>query len=321
MSSNTPIASAADLAGLAPQDWFNALEDVVEEQGSYNFLGKGHTAAFIEAGPKLLVTFESAPSVVQRSSAALPVGFEHLTVDGWSHLGVFAKTDGWFRNPKIFAYFDRLIDDAFFDNFEEVLFYGADGGGYAACAYSVAAPGCRVLAIRPQATLDPRITGFDHRYKKDRRQSFTGRYGYAPEMIDGAAQVSIAFDPLQRLDAVHAALFTKPHMQMLRCPAMGLRLEKGLDSLGVTADLRRLAMDGALDRLSFAKLMRARRTHPGYLQRMLSWTEVAKRPKLSANVCAHAIRAGYRKGFTEKLDELQKAGHRPSRPIEIEAAE
>ncbi|MEL6570272.1 MAG: phosphoadenosine phosphosulfate reductase [Pseudomonadota bacterium] len=321
MSATTPIASAADLAGLAPQDWFNALEDVVEELGSYNFLGKHHTASFIEGGPKLLVTFESATSIVSKTQAAQPVGFEHIAEDGWSHLGIFAQKDGWFRDPKVFGYFDRLIDDGFFENFDEVLFFGADGGGYAACAYSVAAPGARVLAIRPQATLDPRVTGFDHRFKAARRQSFTGRYGYAPEMIDAAEQVSIIFDPLQRLDAVHAALFTKPHTQSFRCAAMGQRLDKSLDALGISAPLRRHAMDGTLNALSFAKLIRARRDDPGYLKRMLSWTEVVNRPSLSADICAHAIRSGHTKGFVEKLRALQTAGHRPSRPIEIEAAE
>ena len=208
MSSYPPIAQAADLAGLAPQDWFEALEDVVEEHGSYNFLGRNHTAGFIEAGRNLIVTFENAESVVATRSDATPVGFAHIPEDGWSHLGIFAKNNSWFRHPKVYAYFDRLIDDGFFEEFDNILFFGADGGGYAACAYSVAAPGSRVLAIRPQATLDPRVTGFDQRFKAERRQDFQGRYGFAPAMIDAAREVSIAFDPLQRLDAVHAALFT-----------------------------------------------------------------------------------------------------------------
>ncbi|MEJ6745505.1 MAG: hypothetical protein QNK98_01850 [Yoonia sp.] len=52
-----------------------------------------------------------------------------------------------------------MIDDGFFEDFYNVLFYGTHGGTYAAAAYSVAAPGCTVLALRPQATLDPRIAG------------------------------------------------------------------------------------------------------------------------------------------------------------------
>ncbi|MEL6641634.1 MAG: hypothetical protein AAFP98_10030 [Pseudomonadota bacterium] len=321
MSSYPPIAHAADLAGLDPQDWFAALEDVVEEHGSYNFLGKSHTAGFIEAGRNLLVTFESAEAVVATRHPAEPVGFAHIPTDGWSHLGVFSKENSWFRHEKVYAYFDRLIDDGFFDSFENILFFGADGGGYAACAYSVAAPGARVLAIRPQATLDPQVTGFDQRYRAHRRQNFQGRYGFAPAMIDAAQEVSIAFDPLQRLDAVHAALFTKPHVHALRCTAMGQKLDKGLEALGISADLRRAAMAGRLDALTFASLMRARRTNAAYLRRMLTWTESAKKPRLAATVCAHAIRSGFIPVFEDKLKELEGQGHKPFRPLTIRAAE
>ncbi len=321
MSSFPQIASATDLAGLSAEDWFETLEDVVDQYGSYNFLGKGHAATQISVGPKLLVTFESAESVIARDRAANPVGFRHVQEDGWSHLGIFAEHDGWFRHPKIYAYFDRLIDDGYFEDFDEILFYGTDGGGYAAAAYSVAAPGARVLAIRPQATLDPQITGFDQRYRTHRRLDFHSRYGYAPTMIDAAAQAYIAFDPLQRLDAIHAALFTKPHVQSLRCTALGPRLERALDDLGVSVALRRLAMTGDLTPLAFARAQRARRTNVNYLRRMLRWTETAGKPRLAATVCKHALALGHTNVFAETLDALHASGHFAFGANEIRAAE
>ena len=321
MSRFSGIATASDLAGLSTDDWWEAYEDFVDPYGSYNFLGKGHAATQIPAGPKLLVTFESAQSIIARDPAALPVGFAHIAADDWSHLGIYAREDGWFRQAKVYDYFDRLIDDGYFESFDEVLFYGADGAAYAAATYSVAAPGARVLAIRPQATLDPRITGFDQRFRAHRRQDFHSRYGYAPAMIDGADKAYIAFDPLLRLDAVHAALFTKPHVQPLRCTAMGPRLDRALDQLGISADLRRHAMQGTLTPLTFARLMRARRDDPGYLRRLLKWLEAADKPRLAATVCAHVLTDGHRPLFADTLERLRRAGHQPLSAKKLKAAE
>ena len=321
MSHNPQITAASDLAGLTPEDWFERLEDVVDPHGSYNFLGKGHAATQIAAGPKLLVTFESAESIIARDKTAQPVGLAHIEQDGWSHLGIFAEQDGWFRHPKIFAYFDRLTDDGYFEEFDEILFYGADGGGYAATAYSVCAPGARVLAIRPQATLDPRVAGFDQRYRAHRRLDFQSRFGYGPEMIEAANKAYLAFDPLQRLDAIHAALYTKPHVQPLRCIALGQKLERALDGLGITQDMRRHAMHGTLTQLTFARLLRARRTNAAYLRRMLKWTETVDKPRLSATVCAHALACNIQPVFEDTLASLRKAGHLPFGEKEIKAAE
>jgi hypothetical protein len=108
--------------------------------------------------------------------------------NGWSHLSIILDGDTWFHDPKVYAYFNRLDDDGFFDDFDHVVFYGAGPCKYAAAAFSVAAPGATVDAIQPQTTLDPRITDWDDRYMKMRRTDFTSRYGYAPDMLDAAEQ-------------------------------------------------------------------------------------------------------------------------------------
>ena len=113
----------------------------------------------MDAGTNLLVTFEDAEYIRKFNNGSAPRGFHYAQQEGWSHLAIIAKSESWFRDPAIYRYFDRLIDDGFFEDFYNVLFYGTHGGTYAAAAYSVAAPGCTVLALRPQATLDPRIAG------------------------------------------------------------------------------------------------------------------------------------------------------------------
>jgi hypothetical protein len=189
------------LTGLSKRDWLQAIEDVTEEDGSFEPLGKRHFAAFIEKGATLLVTFETIQGIGALSEMAQPLGWELIKEAGWSHLCIGSDGDTWFRDGFVYGYFDRLIDDGFFDEFETVLFYGAGPCGYAAAAFSVASPGARVLAIQPQATLDPRVAEWDERFIDMRRTDFTTRYGYAPDMLDAADRAT----GCDACCAVHAA--------------------------------------------------------------------------------------------------------------------
>jgi hypothetical protein len=46
-----------------------------------------------------------------------------------------------------------------------------------------------------------------------RRTDFTGRYGYAPDMLDAAEQAYVIYDPYERLDAAYAAMFTRSNVK------------------------------------------------------------------------------------------------------------
>ena len=52
------------------------------------------------------------------------IGWEFVRRHGWSHLCLISDGDTWFRDRKIWGYFDRLIDDGFFEDFDQVIFYG-----------------------------------------------------------------------------------------------------------------------------------------------------------------------------------------------------
>jgi hypothetical protein len=320
MNKDTRIDIDSGLTGLEGDAWFTQLEEVSEDLGYFERLEK-HAAAFIDAGPKLLVTFENAETIQDRDKDCEPFGFQFVREDGWSHLGIYAQSESWYREKRVFGYFDRLIDDGFFEDFDDVLFYGANAGAYAATAYSVAAPGCRVLAIRPQATLDPRIAGFDQRYRDQRIKDFSSRYGYGPDMIDAANRAYVAFDPHQMMDAVHAALFTKPNMTPLRCHGLGARLNRALIGLEILDDMVRDAMDGTLTTQSFGTFLRARRTYAPYLRNLFNQTMKRDRMDLAVNVCAHAMRVGHTRFFADQFDILTGQGFQPYRPVKIKAAE
>ena len=319
MNKNHRIDIDSGLSGLEGDAWFNQLEEVAEDLGYLENLGK-QCAAFIDAGPKLLVTFENADSIVARDESAEPVGFHYVREEGWSHLGLYAQAESWYREERVYRYFDRLIDDGFFEDFEDVLFYGANSGGYAATAYSVASPGCRVLAIRPQATLNPQIVGFDQRYRHQRIKDFSSRYGYAPDMIDAAEHVYVAFDPTQMMDAVHAALFTKPNVTALRCNGLGNKLDRALEGIDIFDVMVRDAMSGELSKQSFSKLYRARRDYVPYLRTLYNQTLRRDRKDLAVNVCAHALRGGHTRFFAEEFEILTQEGFAPYTPVKIKAA-
>jgi len=230
------LTISSSLAGLSKKDWLRAISDIA--------------------------TFESVQGIHALSELAQPLGWEMVKSQGWSHLCLASDRDTWFRERAVFGYFDRLIDDGFFDEFDTVVFYGAGPCAYAATAFSVAAPGARVLAIQPQATLDPRVTEWDHRFTDMRRTDFTSRYGYAPDMLDAAAEAIVLYDPHQRLDAMHTALFTRPNVVKYRMPLMGDALQTDLLEMELFVPILIDVAEGSLDAQRFAEYYRARRDYP-----------------------------------------------------------
>lgn len=295
-----------NLTDLEPNDWFAEIDDICEDHGFFEQLGSMHCVGFLEGCNKLLVTFENAQDIRAWNADAEPRGFAFARQDGWSHLALMSFEASWFRDQAIYDFFDRMIDDGFFDDFERIVFHGAHGGAYAAAAYSVSAPGATVIALRPQATLDAQTAGWDPRYKAQRINNFNDRFGYAPEMIDAADEVFVAFDPLLRLDAAHAALFRQSHVTMLPCPLLGTQLDQALDRLGIHDVVIKLAMDGTLDRGRFIQLLRARRYDQTYVQALVMRLIGTDHRGLARVICRYMLQRGRNAFFAEKLRDLSE---------------
>ncbi len=301
-----PIDLDLDLSGLPQNDWLGRLDELGDAHGYFEQLGSRHFALLIDAGPQLLVTFETLESARQNPGAR-PRGFEFVTQHGWSHLALVSDGDSWFRDPAVYRFFDRLTDDGFFDRFAAVLFFGIGSGGYAAAAYSVANPGAQVLAIRPQATLDPAQTGWDKRFMAKRRLDFNSRYGYAPDMLDAAGSAFVLCDPGFTPDALHASLFRRPNVTALRCPLLGQRPETGLDAMQITAPLIEQAMEGGLSLASFGALWRTRRSNPNYMRGLLKKAELAGRAGFVRRLCTQGLATRDSAFYRRKLQELDAA--------------
>lgn len=299
--------SKVNLSGLKRSQWIRAISKIGEDRGFSEPLGKRHHAVFVEAGNTLLVTFESLPGIETLSETATPLGWELVNKMGWSHLAVISGRDTWFRDGRVFEFFDALLDDGFFDDFDSVLFYGAGPCGYAAAAYSVAAPGARVVMLQPQATLDPRVTEWDERFSDKRRLNFTSRYGYAPDMLDAAQQAYVLYDPRETLDAMHSALFERSNVIRYRLPFMGDALQSDLLDLDLIVPILEAAASDTLDRERFAALLRARRIHPPYLRKLLSRLEQQGRLRLAEMLCQNVTRRLDAPRFRRRLDAIRAA--------------
>ena len=293
------------LTDLPKREWLQAIAAITRQDGTFEALGKRHFAAFIEDGATLLVTFETIQGMHALSPLAQPFGWEMLNEHGWSHLCIASDGDTWFRDSAVYAHFDKLVDDGLFDEFDNVVFYGAGPCGYAAAAYSVSAPAAQVVLIQPQATLDPRITDWDDRFTDMRRTDFTARYGYAPDMLDAAENAYVLYDPRETLDAMHAALFTRPNVTKFRMPYMGAALQTDLMEMGLLDSLLVKAADGGLDTLAFAKLLRARRDYRPYLRNLLTATENDKRTALTLALCKNVTGRMHDPRFGRKLRHLE----------------
>ncbi|WP_283427139.1 phosphoadenosine phosphosulfate reductase [Shimia sagamensis] len=292
------------MLGLSRDEWLSQLEHVAEAHGHFQPLGDRHWATLVEDKPVLLVTFETVDSIQKRGDTGHPLGWELVRELGWSHLCVLSDGDTWFRDPEVIAYFDRLSGDGFFDEFDEVVFYGAGSCGYAAAGYSIVATDAQVVAVRPQATLSPRFAGWDKRFPHSRKIAFDGPYGFAPDMAAMADRCFVIYDPTQDMDAIHAALFARENTELMPTPHLGATPEEDLLEMQVLYRVLVKAGAGTLSRTAFYKLYRARRAHVPYLDRLLREVSQKNRPFVTALLCANVARRLKEPRFLRHLNAL-----------------
>jgi hypothetical protein len=297
--SATDASRATDRAS-----WLEAIDEIGEEAGYFQTLGSKHWGYFVDESPTLLVTFETIDAI-RANPNQLPSGDAIARKHGWSHLCLIADGDTWYRDPAVYRFFDRQVDDAFFEDFDTVVFYGAGMGGYAACAYSVTAPGATVLAVTPRATLDPDRAAWDKRDTAHRRLDFTSRYGYAPDMTEGAGQVFVVYDPEFAADALHAGLFHRPWVTPLRTRHLKDQVESALNQMAILTPMIEAAVAGSLGQKSFARLWRARRKFAPYLKSLLSRAKITKHPEREFKICNNVTRRLNAPAFRKRLVELE----------------
>ena len=303
--------SAIDASGATDREnWLQTIDDIGEEAGYFQTLGAKHWAYFRDDSPTLLVTFETV-AAIRANANQLPSGDAVAIKNGWSHLCIIADGDTWYRDPAVYRFFDRQVDDAFFEDFDTVVFYGAGMGGYAACAFSVTAPGATVLAICARATLDPARVAWDKRDMAHRRLDFNSRYGYAPDMTEGAGQVFLVYDPDNAPDAMHMTLFARPWVTPLHTRYLKDQVELALGQMAALPQMIEAAAAGTLSAKSFACLWRARRKYVPYLKTLLDLAKTTKHPNREFKICNNVTRRLNAPVFRKRLMELEAERRKP----------
>lgn len=302
------VAGATISAELSDKAWLSALRQIGEHHGTYSDLGENYSAVFIEQSQKVLfVAFETLFGIRSVSEPGMPMAFDLCARKGWSHLTLIAKGQEWYRDQKVYAFFDRLADFGLFDSFDRVIFYGAGMCGYAAGAYSVTAPGASVMMIAPQATLDRRRTHWDDRFPSTRRLDFQSRYAYAPDMIEAAEQAVIIFDPDEVEDSMHASLFQGSNVLPFRYRRGSAgAIETDLRSMAVISPMAEQAVAGTLTLSSLSKLMRPRRRHVPYLRALLSRVLAEDRPELTVKLCRSVLSEQPLPRFKHQLEQAER---------------
>ncbi|GAA3866891.1 phosphoadenosine phosphosulfate reductase [Celeribacter arenosi] len=287
-------------------EWRQTLRTLGEAEGFFEELGRQHSALHVARGKTLIVTFENLDHVFDFNDGKLPWGYDFVTNNGWSLLGLMAHDWTWYRDEAVLDFFDRLAREGFFEQFEKVVFYGASMGAYAAAAFSAAAPGATVVLISPQATLSRDDASWETRYRKAWSRDFSGRYGYAPDMLSDADKVYLFYDPLAPLDAMHAALFRGANVLKLRCRYFGHRIASMWGRMGVLKPIVEGAITGTLSEKEFYHLLRERRELRRYQREMLERLEKIDRPGLIVIYCRAVLARSAGPRFRQAMTRAQR---------------
>ena len=270
--------------------WHTTLDKLGDERGFYRRLGATHNALYLKGDSTLVVSFDNLDDVRQDVAERMPWGSQFISSRGWSSLGIGAH--GWtlYLDEAVFDFFDELQQTKFFDQFENVVFYGTSMGGYAASVFSAAAPGCKVIAMNPQATLERRITsGWETRYHKSWRQDFGGRYSYGPTQSQAAEVVYLFYDPYVTEDAMHAALYQGANVKKIRCRHFGHGLTSAFNQMGILKETVNACVNENPTQREIYALMNARKTTPRYQKAVLNKLVAQKRHLSTYRFCRQVL--------------------------------
>jgi hypothetical protein len=297
----SPVLKGA--SGQTKSEWLDHLGRIGADHGFFDCIAPRHMALFVQEGNTLVVSFDTAARVFGDSATGLPRGFEAVQRRQWSLLSIMASGDTWFRDPDLFAFFDQLAKDGFFDSFRQIVFVGFGAMcGHAACAFSAAAPGANVLAVSPAATLLPERAGFDQRFRGARIKDFTTSYGYAPDLIGAARDVMVLYDPFDAPSAAHAAQFRGRRVSRAPLRWMGSGIEGLIDDHNLLMPLMRALVGHRLDRNRVVMILRdARRSHAPYLWQLVERAQAAGQIDRARRIARHGAGATDDPRFTDLL--------------------
>lgn len=316
----------ATFAQTTLADWLDLVDRQDDGDCFIDFLGPKHAcltadhhdfmSVNADQSKTLLVTFETVSDFWQGGRQGTPLAWQIAKTTGWACMTCVSGGETWFRDHYVYSFIDRLVDEGRLDAYENVLFYGKGSCGYAAAAFSLAAPSATVLTIAPQATLLPNIAGWDHRFNQARKLGFSAPYGFAPEMAEAARATYVLFDPAMDLDHMHAQLFATHGATVLRTPYLSNITQELLVESDQLVPLMTSALEGSLTQSRLSFMLRTRKTYLPYLRQLLHITDTRDRAGLSTRVCEFTLERYQAPRFRKRLEQL-KAKMSPEKDISV----
>lgn len=246
--------------------WFVELYPGGEGTGFLEKLDRHSILFHRRDANRLVISFDNIANANDLSFAREPWGWKFFRDEGWSHMGVFARTKAWYRDTEVIDYFQEKAHQGFFDQFDQVVFSGASMGGFGALTFSSLVPGAVVIAFNPQTTLDERLVPWETRYRFGRVQDWELPLGDGAETIKTARKAYIFFDPFFVLDRQHAARLQGANVVLLKTWFSNHFAAPMLRKLSLLKPVMQQAMSGSLAPADYYRMMRARRQLPIYMR-------------------------------------------------------
>ncbi len=300
------LVSAPDSASAMPvHERFDEARTHAAASGGFFWEGPENAVLFEPRSKRLIVSFDNISSV-REEGQRWPWGFKVMSRDmNCSVLGVMGTQRNWFRQEFVHDAFESLRDQGFFQQFDEILFYGASMGGFAALAYSGCAPGANVLAIAPQSTLDRDILPDDNRWGWTARLDWKGRFNDAADCVGAARDVTIISDPYFGPDVAQVSRIRGDNITRLKAPFMGHQLPNAFHLMGMLKPLLYAGAGGTLTPQLYYKLFRARRDLPRYQHDILMHAEERGKLRSAIRVCEYTLKKRDAKNIARSLERLQ----------------
>jgi len=285
---------------------FSDARKFASQSRGFFWEGDENALMFAPRSKRLVVSFDNI-SIAREEGQRWPWGFKVLWQDmGCSVLGVMGVQRNWFRQEFVHDSFEALRDQGFFDQFDEILFYGASMGGFAALVYQQCAPGSNVLAIAPQSTLNRNVLPNEDRWGWTKKLDWEGRFNDAAGTLDTAGEVFILADPYYKPDYDQVSRLTGDNVTWLHTPFMGHQLPNAFVVMNIMKDLLYSAAGGTLTPQLFYKLFRARNDLPRFQHDLLMEAEKRGKIRSAIQICEYTLKKRKAGNIQRTLEKLQQ---------------
>lgn len=272
--------------------------------GPFTVVLPHHRLQYRPGGRILVVSFDNAARAENEPfDGRTTWGEKFYLREGYSLLGVIAAAPDWYRDPALIRTLEKLRDDGFFRRFSRVVLTGGSMGGFSAAAFAPLVPGCTVIAMSPQSTLDPKKVPWEHRFPKGRARDWTQPYGEAGTGARAAGRCYVVYDSLDSLDRRHALRIARgaPDTVLLALPGGGHGVSPVLQQSGILKDLTQEMIRGEMTPSRFAPLARARREAPQYWRVLARHALARGHAAAAAGICRKGIALYPQADFSETL--------------------